>query len=81
MATIETEKSVEEFYREYIRSLSGKERLAKALRFWNEIMLMIELQVKQKNPSLEGEDLKFAMAERVYAARPETLALLRGIKP
>ena len=81
MQATEAEKTVEEIYREYIRSLSGKERLAKAFRFWSEIKLMIECQVKQKNPSLEGEALKYAVAERIYAARPETLALLRKIKP
>jgi hypothetical protein len=74
-------KTVEEVYREHIRSMSGKERLAKAFRFWGEIKLMIELQVKQKNPTLEGEALRFAVAERIYAAHPKTLALLRRMKP
>ena len=75
-----TDNTVEEIFRNHIRAMSGKERLAKAFCIWNELILMLELQVKRKNPSLEGEALKFAVAERVYAARPETLVLLRKAK-
>ena len=70
----------EESYTERIRAMSGKERVAIAMRLTDEYRQTVESQVKQENPLLEGELLKIAVAERIYGSDPGALALLQSMK-
>ena len=78
--TNEPETSVEEIYRDHIRAMSGKERLAAAMNLCEGMRQAVEFQIKKNNPSLEGRALKFAVAEQIYSSCPRTLALLRRRK-
>ena len=76
MATTETEKSVEEVYREHIRSLSPAERYRKAMRLNANVRAMVEMQIREQQPDIDDHALKFAVARRYYWNEPKVLQML-----
>jgi len=80
MPTTETEKSVEEVYREYIRSLSGTERGHRAFVLFQSFYEMLAYRIKQEQPEIGERALRIALAKRLYGTDPRTMELIRMLE-
>ena len=80
MATTETEKSVEEVYREHIRSLSGTERGYRAFVLFQSFYEMLAYRTKQEQPDIGERALRIALAKRLYGTDPRTMELIRMLE-
>jgi hypothetical protein len=73
----ETEKSVEEIYREYIRSMSGTERGYRAFVLFQSFYEMLAYRIKKEQPEIGERALRIALAKRLYGNDPRTMELIR----
>jgi hypothetical protein len=76
MPQIEAGKTIEEFYWERIREMSPAEKIRKAARMTAGVRAMVEHQIREKEPDIDNNALKFAVARRCYWDEPKTLAML-----
>ena len=71
-----TDKTVEEIYREHIRAMSSREKQIKAAKMYLNVKAMVERQILKDSPGLSGMALKRAVAKRFYMHDPIALQLI-----
>jgi len=76
MPTPEPEKTVEEVYWDLIRAMSPTERYQKAMRLNANVRAMVEMQIREQQPGIDDQALKFAVARRYYWNEPKVLQML-----
>ena len=76
MPTSEPEKTVEEVYWDLIRAMSPTERYQKAMRLNANVRAMVEMQIREQQPGIDDQALKFAVARRYYWNEPKVLQML-----
>jgi hypothetical protein len=78
MSNIETaEKTVEEIYREHIRSMTGTERGYQAFVLFQSFYEMLAYRIKKEQPEISERALRIALAKRLYGTDPRTMELIR----
>ena len=71
-----TDKSVEEVYWDLIRAMNLTERIQMASRLISNVRAMVETQIREQQPEIDGHALKFAVARRYYWNEPKVLQML-----
>jgi len=76
MPQIESGKTIEKLYWELVRAMSPAERYRKALRLNANVRAMVEMQIREQQPGISDQSLKFAVARRYYWDEPKVLKML-----
>jgi len=78
MSNIETtDKTVEEIYREHIRSMTGTERCYQGMLLFQSFYEMLAYRIKKEQPEIGERALRIALAKRLYGTDPRTMELIR----
>ena len=78
MSNIETtDKTVEEIYREHIRSMTGTERCYQGMLLFQSFYEMLAYRIKKEQPEISERTLRIALAKRLYGTDPRTMELIR----
>ncbi|MCL2346702.1 MAG: hypothetical protein FWC50_00425, partial [Planctomycetaceae bacterium] len=59
-----------------IRAMSPTERYQKAMRLNANVRAMVEMQIREQQPGIDDQALKFAVARRYYWNEPKVLQML-----
>jgi hypothetical protein len=73
--------TVEDVYHQYWGKVGGVGRLRRTFSLFVSMRKMLELQVKNKNPRLDGAELTWRTAKRMYSANAATQRLLDSVGP
>lgn len=76
MPIIENGQTVEDVYREHIRSLSPAEKISRASRLNANVWGMVQAGLREEHPDWDETALKFETARRFYWNDPKALKLL-----
>jgi hypothetical protein len=76
MPQIEAGKTIEQLYWELVRKMSPAERYRKTLRLNANVRAMVEMQIREQQPGISDQSLKFAVARRYYWDEPKVLQML-----
>lgn len=80
MSQGEHRRTIEKLYWDLIGNMGPTERIAKAARMITSVRKMVETQIRERNPAMDEQTLKFAVAHRVYWNEPKVLHLLTNSK-
>jgi len=76
MPQIEAGKTIEKLYWELVRKMSVEEKWNRTMRLNANVRAMVETQIREQQPGISDQSLKFAIARRYYWDEPKVLKML-----
>jgi hypothetical protein len=74
------ESSVEKKYLAAMHSMTGTERVGRALRMYDFVHQMLELKISRENPDFSPRRVKIEIAKRMYLSDPAIQAVLQRLQ-